>query len=62
MAVATSSIIGRSLITDRATKFGLKNEAFVAKVLPCRATGNGGDVKGNLRFKVKATTQIGGLR
>ncbi|XP_022763543.1 pyruvate kinase isozyme A, chloroplastic-like isoform X2 [Durio zibethinus] len=61
MAVASDSILARSLITERATKFGYKNEAFGAKVVPCGAIGNGGKVKGMVRVEVKASVQIGGL-
>ncbi|OMO73837.1 Pyruvate kinase [Corchorus capsularis] len=59
MAVASDSFIVRGLITGKATKFGLKNEVFGAKVVPCRRnSGNGGKV---VRVGVKAAVQIGGL-
>ncbi|XVE49365.1 hypothetical protein DITRI_Ditri01bG0077700 [Diplodiscus trichospermus] len=61
MVVASSSILARSLILNRTTKFGLKNEAFGAKVVSCRATSNGGKVKGIVSIDVKATMQIGAL-
>ncbi|EOX98525.1 Pyruvate kinase family protein isoform 2 [Theobroma cacao] len=61
MAFASDSILARGLIIERATKFGLNNEAFGAKIVRCRASGNGGKVKGKVRVEVKAAVQIGGL-
>ncbi|OMO63408.1 Pyruvate kinase [Corchorus olitorius] len=59
MAIASDSFVVRGLITGKATKFGLKNEVFGAKVVPCRRnSGNGGKV---VRVGVKAAVQIGGL-
>ncbi|XVF67405.1 hypothetical protein PTKIN_Ptkin10aG0118300 [Pterospermum kingtungense] len=63
MAVANSSVLARTLISDKATNFGLKNEAFGAKVVPRRAIGiNEGKAKGKGKFRVevKATLQIAG--
>ncbi|GMI78716.1 PLASTIDIAL PYRUVATE KINASE 1 [Hibiscus trionum] len=63
MAVVTSdSLLCRSLLTNRVTQFGRRSEVSGAKVVPRRAIGNGGKVKGKVRVVVKATVQqIGGL-
>ncbi|KAE8663765.1 UDP-glycosyltransferase 74F2-like [Hibiscus syriacus] len=62
MAVVTSnSVLCRGLLTNSVTQFGLKSEVSGAKVVPWRAIGSGGKMKGGFRVEVKAAVQIGGL-